>query len=175
MMRGRNLDLQVDRPMVLTIADSYLTRGSTPLWRDPDIPIAELDDESKAWIDNYKIVDTLGIDGQSSDESDGDENGVYNVKLLHWRNKELVKRLNKEVRVRKTMNKYGNRRPGTKQRIRKRRSVVRDLQEMTRPPPTRKPINFYSEEWYMLLTTQQKHDLNAEAELDFLTLLDDDI
>ena len=95
---------------------------------DPDIPIAELDDESKAWIDKYTIVDTLGIDGQSSDESDGDEDGVYNVKLLHWRSKELVKRLNKADRVRKTTNKYGNRRPGTKQRIRKRRSV-RDSQE----------------------------------------------
>ena len=141
---------------------------------NPDIPITELDDESKAWINNYKIMDTLGIDGQSSDESDGDEDGVYNVKLIHWRNKELVKRLNKADKVRKTTNKYGNRRPGTKQRIRKRRSV-RDLQETTRPPPTRKPINFYSEEWYMSLTTQQKRDLDAEPELEFLTLLDDDI
>jgi hypothetical protein len=141
---------------------------------DPDIPIAELDDESKAWIDNYTIVDTLGIDRQSSDESDGDEDGVYNVKLLHWRSKELVKRLNKADRVRKTTNKYGNRRPGTKQRIRKRRSV-RDSQETTRPPPTGKPINFYNKEWYMSLTTQQKRDLDAESELEFLTSLDDDI
>lgn len=139
---------------------------------DPDIPIAELDDESKTWIDNYKIVDTLGIDGQSSDESDGDGDGVYNVKLLHWRNKELVKRLNKTDKVRKTTNKYSNRRPGTKQRVRKRRSV-RDLRETTRPPPTGKPINFYNEEWYMSLTTQQKRDLDAESELEFLTLLDD--
>ena len=68
---------------------------------DPDIPIAELDDESKAWINNYKIMDTLGIDGQSLDKSDGDKDGVYNVKLLHWRNKELVKRLNKADRVRR--------------------------------------------------------------------------
>ena len=128
---------------------------------DPDIPITELDDESKAWIDNYKIVDTLGVDGQSSDESDGDEDGVYNVKLLHWRNKELVKRLNKMDKVRKTTNKYGNHRPGTKQRIRKRRSI-RDSQEMTWPPPTGKPINFYSVEWYMLLTTQQKRDLGDD-------------
>ena len=34
---------------------------------------------------------------------------------------------------------------------------------------------FYSEEWYMLLTTQQKRDLDAEAKLEFLTPLNDDI
>ena len=154
----------------------FNTRLDTIMERlpDPEIAIAELDDESKVWIDNYNIVDTLGIDGQSSDESDGDEEGVYNVKLIHWRNKKLVKRLNKVDGVRRTTNKYGNRRPGTKRRIRKRRSV-RDSRETTRPPPTGKPINFYSEEWYMSLTTQQKRDLNAESEMAFLTSLDDDI
>ena len=76
-MRGRNLD----HPMISGADNNrqlFNAQLDTIMERlpDPDIPITELDDESKAWIDDYKIVDTLGIDGQSSDESDGDEDGI---------------------------------------------------------------------------------------------------
>lgn len=140
---------------------------------DPEIPIEELDDESWAWLDSQNIVDRLGVDGQSSDETDED-NEVYNVKILDWRNKKLIKRLNKADEVRRTTNKYGTRRPGTKRRTRKRKSA-RDSRLTVRPPPTGKPINFYSEEWYMSLTPQQKKDIKAEPAFEFLTSLDDDI
>jgi len=81
---------------------------------DSEIPIEQLNDESKAWIDNYNIVDTLGVDGQSSDYTDEDNEGVYNVKSLNWRNRKLVRRLNKGDEVRRTTTKYSNRQPGTK-------------------------------------------------------------
>ncbi len=139
---------------------------------DSEIPIEQLDDESKAWIDNYNIVDTLGVDGQSSDDTDEDNEGVYNVKSLNWRNRKLVRRLNKGDEVRRTTTKYGNHRPGTKRRIRKRRSE-REARQTTRPPLTGKPINFYSEDWYMSLTQREKIVLQAAPEFKFLTSLDD--
>ena len=140
---------------------------------DPQIPIEDLDEESKAWIDNYKIVDALGLDGQSSDESDDDNDGVYNVKILDWRNKNLVKRLNKADAARKTTNKYGTRRPGTKSRTHKMR-LARDSRVTGRVARTEKPINFYNEDWYMALTAQQKIDLKAGPMVEFPTSLSDD-
>ncbi|KAF8519974.1 hypothetical protein BU17DRAFT_65623 [Hysterangium stoloniferum] len=107
--------------------------------------IEELNDESKAWIDNHMIVDNLGVEGQSSDETDEDSDGVYTVKRLNWRNRELIKRLNGVDAVRRTTNKYGNRRPGTAPRTCKRNSA-RDSHPTARAPPTGKPINFYSED-----------------------------
>lgn len=139
---------------------------------NPETPLEELDDESKAWIDNYNVVDKLGIDGQSSDETDEDNEGAYDVKLLNWRNKKLIKSLNRADEVRKTTNKYGTRRPGTKRRTRKRRSA-RDARPTARPPPTGKPINFYQEDWYMSLTSQQQKDLKAGPEFVLLNSLDD--
>ena len=160
--------------MVLSNGQLYNARLDTIIKRlpDPEIPLEELDDDSKAWIDSYNIIDKLGIDGQSSDETDEDNEGVYSVKLLNWRNKQLIKRLNNADEVRRTMNKYGTRRPGTKRRTRKRRSA-RDARQTVRPPPTGKPINFYNEDWYMSLTRQQKKDLNAGPEFGLLTSLDD--
>ncbi|KAF8505252.1 hypothetical protein BU17DRAFT_71474 [Hysterangium stoloniferum] len=138
-----------------------------------EILIEELNDESKAWIDNHTIVDNLGVEGQSSDETDEDSDGVYTVKRLNWRNRELIKRLNGVDAVRRTTNKYGNRQPGTATRTRKRKSA-RDSHPTARAPPTGKPINFYSEDWYMGLTQQEKIALKAKPALEFLTSLDDD-
>ncbi|KAF8509295.1 hypothetical protein BU17DRAFT_99083 [Hysterangium stoloniferum] len=140
---------------------------------DPEILIEELNDKSKAWIDNHMIVDNLGVEGQSSDETDEDSDGVYTVKQLNWRNRELIKMLNGVDAVRRTTNKYGNRRPGTAPRTRKRKSA-RDSHPTARAPPTGKPINFYSEDWYMGLTQQEKIALKAKPALEFLTSLDDD-
>ncbi|KAF8523377.1 hypothetical protein BU17DRAFT_63944 [Hysterangium stoloniferum] len=140
---------------------------------DPEILFEELNDKSKAWIDNHTTVDNLGVEGQSSDETDEDSDGVYTVKRLNWRNRELIKSLNGVDAVRRTTNKYGNRRPGTAPRTRKRKSA-RDSHPTARAPPTGKPINFYSEDWYMGLTQQEKITLKAKPELEFLTSLDDD-
>jgi len=83
---------------------------------DPTIPIGSLTDEAKSWIDCYRIVDTLGLEGQSSDESSDDDNGDFNVKTLEWRSKKLVKKLKATDDARKTTNRYGNRRSGAQPR-----------------------------------------------------------
>ena len=135
-------------------------------------PSEELLKESTvAWKDHLTVIETLGIEGQSSDETDEEDPNVYNVRILPWRSKELVKKVAITDKARNTTNGYGNPRPGNRPRTRKRR---KDAKESHRKPPRGKPLNYYDKDWYNNLTHGQKRALDALRVVPFLeTSIDD--
>lgn len=111
-----------------------------------------------AWQDHFDVIETLGAEGQSSDETDEENPNTYNVRILPWRNKELVKKITMTDEARNTTNAYGNPRPGNRPRIRKRR---RDAKMSQRKAPRGKPQNYYDQDWFNRLTPGQKQALGA--------------
>ncbi|KAF9527058.1 hypothetical protein CPB83DRAFT_895495 [Crepidotus variabilis] len=64
--------------------DTILDRIPHP--KDIDSEDEGLDNKTKVWLDAHKVVDALGIEGQSSDESERDGTAtVYYAKQLEWR------------------------------------------------------------------------------------------
>jgi len=131
-------------------------------------PIEEL---TPAWKDHLDIVEMLGVEGQSSDETDEEDPNIYNIRILPWRNKELVKKVAMTDEAKNTTNTYGNLRPGNRPRVRKWR---RDAKPSQRKAPRGKPLNYYNQEWYKKLTPGQKRALGAAEEKPFLDTSFDD-
>ena len=131
-------------------------------------PIEEL---TPAWKDHLDIVEMLGVEGQSSDETDEEDPNIYNIRILPWRNKELVKKVAMTDEAKNTTNAYGNPRPGNRPRVRKWR---RDAKPSQRKAPRGKPLNYYNQEWYKKLTPGQKRALGAAEEKPFLDTSFDD-
>jgi hypothetical protein len=80
----------------------------------------------EAWEDHLAVIETLGVEGQSSDNTDGEDPNIYSVRILPWHSKELVKKVSTTDAARNTTNVYGNPRPGNRPRIRKRRRNIPD-------------------------------------------------
>ena len=55
--------------------------------------VERTDEETRRWIDRYKINESLGIEGTSSDETDPYDSDVYDVHILKWRSKELARKM----------------------------------------------------------------------------------
>jgi len=102
----------------------------------------------------------------SSDETDDDEPGVYNVRKQDWRSTKLVKMLAKINHRRPVVNKYGNNKPGARARTRKRRTG--NARESLRSAPAGKPSNFYDEAWFASLDKKGKRDLEVKPPMEFL-------
>jgi hypothetical protein len=68
----------------------------------------------QTWDSLYQVVDALGAQGMSSDETDDDETGrkVYIPRRKVWRNKDITNILRVIDRDRNTANCYGNTRAG---------------------------------------------------------------
>lgn len=92
------------------------------------------------------MVDELGMDGNSSDESEG-ENHV--IRRKGWRSKEVGQLLQFIDANRNVTNAYGNPLPGGRPHARLRTNHA----PMTRhPTPACLPKNFYDKTWYDTLT-----------------------
>ena len=122
------------------------------------------DEATEAWNDHLELTETLGIEGQSSDETDEDNPNTYNVRILPWRNKQFLQKNSMTDEAKNTTNAYGNPRAGNRPRIRKRR---RDMKVSERKAPRGKPINYYDQEWYSKLSHGQKRALGAVPEKPF--------
>ena len=130
-----------------------------------------LEESTVAWQDHLTIIETLGVEGQSSDETDEDDPNMYNVRTLPWRSKELVMKVAMTDKARNTTNGYGNPRPGNRPRTRKRR---RDAKQSQRKPPREKPLNYYDKNWYDKLMHGQKRALGTLPAVPFLDTSFDD-
>ena len=106
------------------------------------------------------MVDQLGINGESSDESDGE---TYTVKIKNWRSEEVQQRLKFIDRNRRTTTLLGTIRPGSQphERTRSRLAV-----HSTRPAVPGLPRNFYGDAWYNSLKPLQQHQLDALDEVE---------
>ena len=120
----------------------------------------------------YSIIETLGAEGMSSDESDIDQQGraTFMAKRMPWRAKEVTEMLVKVDKDYNRTNMFGNQKSGNPARHRERRKG----RETARKAPGRKPSNFYDQDWYRALSAKQKMDLGNESDVELLDIEDDD-
>ena len=78
-------------------------------------------EEEAVWINNHTLLDKLGPEGMSSDESDKDDAGhkMFHIKVMNWRNRDISRKMAEIDKDRNTTNAYGNTRAGNSARIRK--------------------------------------------------------
>lgn len=121
-------------------------------------------EEEGVWINNHTLLDTLGPGGMSSDDSDVDDAGnrTFRVKIMEWRNRDIVRKMVEIDKDRNTTNAYGNTKAGNPPRLRKRRE---DGRKTSRKAPPHLPINFYNAQWYASLKPGQKRELAAGPEV----------
>lgn len=112
-----------------------------------------------AWQILYAMVNTLGVDGISSDETDGEE---HSVRAKEWRSAQVRDLLVYIDDNRSKTNSYGNPRPGTRPRVRVRR---RNPPSSRNVPIAGLPKNYYHQAWYDSLTIVQQEQLGPIAEI----------
>jgi hypothetical protein len=124
----------------------------------------QVTEEEAVWMSNHTLLDTLGPEGMSSDESEVDDAGnrTYRVKIMDWRNRDIVRKVVEIDKDRNTTNAYGNTRAGNPPRLRKR---WEDGRKTSRKAPPHLPINFYNAQWYASLKPGQKRELGAGPEV----------
>ncbi|SJL15218.1 uncharacterized protein ARMOST_18704 [Armillaria ostoyae] len=120
------------------------------------------------WKSVYTMLNLLGREGISSDESDG-EGGPCMVKWRTWRSSELTQLLDITDESYDWKNAYSNARPGNRphERIRHRRATA-----LKRAPIRGLPINFYDRDWYQLLMDVEKRLLRPQDEMRLPALAD---
>lgn len=111
------------------------------------------------------MVDRLGVDGQSSDDSDG---GEFTVSYLDWRSDQVTQLLDFCDENRTLTTESGNRRPGTVPRERIREDNPRPSR---RGPKIGLPRNFYNDLWYASLGTTAREDVDAQPPIPLLKLV----
>lgn len=124
-------------------------------------------EEKEGWGHLHNMVDELGVDGMSSDDSDGDR---HVVRRKEWRSKVVEAGLMFIDEHRNTRNAYGNRLPGGRPRIRVRNSNLACIS--TNPPRACQPKNFYDETWFESLSNRNKTSLAPRPEMMLPTLED---
>lgn len=127
----------------------------------------------QAWQWLFTLVDILGRDGMSSDESEPDEEGeaqeakVCRVKIRAWRAKWVDHYLTLIDQDRNVTNQYGNHQAGNRPHVRKRPGTKMSVNRFV-PPGL--PINLYDGNWYNSLSKYQKSDLGPVEELPILDI-----
>ncbi|PPR02271.1 hypothetical protein CVT26_011747 [Gymnopilus dilepis] len=117
-------------------------------------------DEQRIWKARYDVMQALGPEGMSSDESDLDSNTkTFIVKNIPWRNRRLTEIVQNIDKSRHLTNAYGNTRPGNSPRIRVRRD--RPRRSARKKAPTGKPVDMYDTDWYEKLTYQKQVAVKA--------------
>jgi hypothetical protein len=121
------------------------------------------------------MVNLLGVDGQSSDESSDEHESLsdssssptgrlcYTRKLREWRSDEVSDLLYIIDSCRKKKNGYGNKKAGKEptQRLHSETPAV-----STRAPVSGLPRNFYNDTWYACLTPEEQAGLGAEESME---------
>jgi hypothetical protein len=125
----------------------------------------------QGWDFLFTVVDSLGIDGMSSDESEVDQDNKksFRVKKRAWRSKKIEKILRRVDKDRNTTSAYGNDRQGNSPRTCNRPAYSDSAGEAVRGLP----CNFYDTFWYHKLSNWDKEDLGALADVDMLVLEDE--
>lgn len=126
-----------------------------------------MDDERAVWDEFEMLIEKLGPEGMSSDDSEIDDDGrkEFKVRRMPWRSKEIETRLIQVDKDRNMTNAYGNSRAGNQPRHRTRRNAIRVSR---RKPSAGYPLNFYNDNWYADLTRSQQQDLAATDPVDWL-------
>lgn len=139
------------------------------------LPDGSLDE---AWKFLFSLVETLGREGASSDESEAEDGKVgtkfgpkfCRVKERAWRAKWIDEYLVLIDSDRNVTNAYGNYRAGNRPRIRVR--PARKISDSHWVPPGL-PLNFYDEGWYNSLNLTQKKKLGAVAAVPIVSIQKD--
>jgi hypothetical protein len=118
-------------------------------------------DSALAWQILFSLVDTLGKDGQSSDETDGDNHAVH---IKDWRSDDVKRLLLYIDANRKTTNATGTRIGGVRAFIRVRRAYG---PLSARQAVAGLPRNFYNTLWYDGLSRIQQLQLAAIDNIQF--------
>ncbi len=168
---NRLVDIPSHRAALIFFEKSYNSRIDTCLSYLPGEG-EPLEESTAAWQDHLAIIETLGAEGQSSDETDEEDPNIYYVRTLPWRSKGLVLKVSMTDKARNTTNAYGNPRSGNRPRTRKRQ---RDAKHSQRKAPRGKPLNYYDQNWYNKLTPGQKRALGALPAVPFLDTSFDDM
>lgn len=105
------------------------------------------------------MIQHLGVDGQSSDESDGED---LLVSHQEWRSDQITQLLELCDESRPSTTELGTRRPGAKPRERIRED---NPQPSRRVPKPGLPINFYNPLWYASLGEGTTAQLDIDAQL----------
>ncbi|PPQ84628.1 hypothetical protein CVT24_007137, partial [Panaeolus cyanescens] len=118
-------------------------------------------EQKNIWKNIGMMVDTLGADGQSSDESGRDEQGgrIYVVKKMSWRSPAVLSRLKVIDDDRNKTNGYGNSPAGRVFRDRKRQGT-KTSQETVRRPIAGLPHNFYDPKFLDSLSPRERQKLD---------------
>jgi hypothetical protein len=126
-----------------------------------------VDDEHAVWDQFGMMIEELGHEGMSSDDSEIDDDGrkVFPVRRMPWRSKEIERRLIQVDKDYNTTNAYGNSRAGNPPRHRTRRNAMKVSR---RKPTAGYPLNFYDRHWYARLTKTQQEDIAATDSVGWL-------
>ena len=116
-----------------------------------------------AWQWLLKVVDTLGVDGASSEESDCEESirTIYRTKKMPWRRRDLsdvLSIVDDERLIDKTIYHSQGSKPVPRQRERNRGP------ESRRPPPSNLPLAFYDDAWFNSLDEASKREVDPNEE-----------
>ena len=124
----------------------------------------QVTEEESEWMNIHTLLDTLGPEGMSSDDSNVNDAGnrTFHVKIMEWQNLDMVWKMVEIDKDWNTTNAYGNTRAGNAPRLRKR---WEDGRKTSRKAPPHLPINFYNAQWYASLKPGQKKELAAGPEV----------
>jgi hypothetical protein len=123
---------------------------------------------NQAWDLLALMVEKLGVDGNSSDETDAEDRS-YTVRVKEWRSGQVNQLLQFIDNNRTHTNANGNNKPGTMPRKRIRKIY---------PPSSRDkpiaclPLNFYNKTWYDSLSSLQQVQLDPQPEMELPQLRD---
>ena len=121
-------------------------------------------DEQREWKKRYDVVDALGPEGMSSDETDDNDPDNYWVRTLLWRSKKATQVMVTIDEAKNITNAYGNIRAGNRPRNRQRR---KNSTASVRKVPIGKPEDLYDRDWYAQLNAGKKRALKAKANLEY--------
>ena len=116
-----------------------------------------------AWQWLLRVVDTLGVDGTSSEESDSEESirTIYRTKRMRWRRRDLsdvLRIVDDERLIDKTIYHSQGSKPVPRQRDRS------SGPESRRPPPSNLPRAFYDDEWFNSLDEASVREVDPNRE-----------
>ena len=131
------------------------------LRQDKSLPTPEVD----AWKALFWMVESMGAQGTSSDESESEPDitghRVYPARLREWRSDEVLDLLMYIDENKKRFGPLGGPLPGNPARKRPRRATA-NVSE--RKAIAGLPINFYRQVWYDGLSANEKQLLNPQSE-----------
>ncbi|KAK7056786.1 hypothetical protein VNI00_002503 [Paramarasmius palmivorus] len=130
----------------------------------------EEQEQNENWIMIAEMIEKIGADGMSSDESEDEDSGpngtVATVRSMPWRSPEVTRSLRRTDDHANRKSAYGNQAPGNKPHVRRR---FRHAQPSRRAAVSNLPLNFYDPQWLRDLPDVLYMDLAPEAEAELPT------